>query len=201
VVAGAVIGTGLAIAIDLAVGTREGPIIIPVFAGVAGLAGGLVLGFLEVLSVPNDPELSRSPLTFLRSDRNATVAATIVASLVAGGAAGITFGLVFDFWGGVAFGLALGIAGGLAVGLGGGLAGAWGRFTLARAPLALTGRTPWTLMKFLEDAHLRGVLRQAGGVYQFRHARLQDRLIAHEVAHSTHTCIQTPPTKSVISPS
>ena len=28
----------------------------------------------------------------------------------------------------------------------------------------------------LEDAYQRGVLRQAGAVYQFRHARLQDHL-------------------------
>jgi hypothetical protein len=196
-VAGGVIGIGLAIAIDLTIGTSAGPAIIPVFVGVAGLVGGLVLGFLEILSVPNDPELSRSPLTFLRIDRNATVAATIVATLVTGGAAGITFGLVFGFWAGVAFGLALGITAGMAVGLGGGLGGAWGRFTLARVPLALTGRTPWTLMSFLEDAHLRGVLRQAGGVYQFRHARLQYRLLAHAAKQITPTS----PTTTVITSS
>jgi hypothetical protein len=194
VVAGGVIGIGLAVATDFTVGTSAGSIVIPIFAGVAGLAGGLILGFLEVLSVPNDPELSRSPLTFLRIDRNATVASTIVATLVAGGAAGIAFGLMFGFWAGVTFGLALGIVAVLAVGLGGGLGGAWGRFTLARVPLALTGRTPWTLIDFLEDAHLRGVLRQVGGVYEFRHARLQDRLIAHNLAHAAKTGTPTPPT-------
>jgi hypothetical protein len=31
-------------------------------------------------------------------------------------------------------------------------------------------------MRFLNDAHERGVLRAIGPVYQFRHARLQDRL-------------------------
>ncbi|WP_372345652.1 hypothetical protein [Streptomyces sp. KL116D] len=30
-------------------------------------------------------------------------------------------------------------------------------------------------MAFLADAHERGVLRQAGAVHQFRHARLQGR--------------------------
>lgn len=195
VVAGGVIGIGMAIAIDLTIGTSAGPIIVPVFAGVAGLVGGLVFGFLEVLSVPNDPELSRSPLTSLRVDRNATVASTIVATLVTGGVAGITFGFVFGFWGGVAFGLTLGFAAGLIVGLL--LGGAWGRFMLVRVPLALTGRTPWTLIAFLEDAHLRGVLRQAGGVYQFRHARLQDRLIAHDLAHAARPGAPTPPTTTV----
>jgi hypothetical protein len=31
-------------------------------------------------------------------------------------------------------------------------------------------------MSFLADAHQRGVLRQAGAVYQFRHVELQRRL-------------------------
>ncbi|PRY34858.1 NACHT domain-containing protein [Umezawaea tangerina] len=53
---------------------------------------------------------------------------------------------------------------------------AWGRLGLARAYLAATGRLPWRLMAFLRDAHRRGVLRQAGPVHQFRHARLRDRL-------------------------
>lgn len=53
---------------------------------------------------------------------------------------------------------------------------AWGRFVATRAMLAIAGKMPWRMMSFLADAHRRGVLRQAGGVYQFRHARLQDRL-------------------------
>ncbi|NGO70738.1 hypothetical protein G5C65_20760, partial [Streptomyces sp. SB3404] len=53
---------------------------------------------------------------------------------------------------------------------------AWGRFTLARAWWASRGRLPWRLMEFLRDAHRRGVLRQAGGVYRFRHIELRNRL-------------------------
>jgi hypothetical protein len=33
-------------------------------------------------------------------------------------------------------------------------------------------------MRFLGDAHLRGVLRQSGRVYQFRHERLHDHIAA-----------------------
>jgi hypothetical protein len=51
-----------------------------------------------------------------------------------------------------------------------------GSWLIARFWLPLTGRLPWRIMEFLGDAHRRGVLRQAGGVYQFRHARLQDHL-------------------------
>lgn len=54
----------------------------------------------------------------------------------------------------------------------------WGGYQLARLWLALRGRLPWRLFASLEDAHEKGLLRQAGAVYQFRHARLQDRLVA-----------------------
>jgi len=46
--------------------------------------------------------------------------------------------------------------------------GAWFKWELARAYLALRRRIPWRLMTFLADAHRRGVLRQVGPVYQFR---------------------------------
>jgi hypothetical protein len=39
--------------------------------------------------------------------------------------------------------------------------------------LELHHRLPWPLMTFLADAHQRGVLRQVGSVYQFRHIDLQ----------------------------
>jgi hypothetical protein len=49
-----------------------------------------------------------------------------------------------------------------------------------RQQLALRRSTPLRLMPCLEDAHRRGVLRQAGAVYQFRHARLQQRLAGEQ---------------------
>jgi hypothetical protein len=52
----------------------------------------------------------------------------------------------------------------------------WLRFQVARAWLAARGRVPPRLLGFLEEAHARGVLRQAGAAYQFRHVRLQERL-------------------------
>ena len=52
----------------------------------------------------------------------------------------------------------------------------WGRWLLARLWLPMTGRLPWALGALLRDGHRRGVLRREGAVYQFRHARLQDRL-------------------------
>jgi hypothetical protein len=47
---------------------------------------------------------------------------------------------------------------------------------LAYAQLAATWGTPVRLLRFLEDARDRNILRTVGPVYQFRHAKLQDRL-------------------------
>ena len=47
---------------------------------------------------------------------------------------------------------------------------------IARVWLALRRRLPLRLTGFLADAHRRGVLRQVGAVYQFRHIELQHRL-------------------------
>jgi hypothetical protein len=61
---------------------------------------------------------------------------------------------------------------------------AWVTF-VAFAQLAACVGTPLHLMRFLEDAREREVLRTIGPVYQFRHATLQDRL-ADGHSYSTH---------------
>jgi len=75
------------------------------------------------------------------------------------------------------------LVGGLATGLLAGLVypQSWSS-SLAFAQLAASDRTPVRLMRFLEDARSRSVLRTVGPVYQFRHARLQDRLAVQEPA-------------------
>ena len=55
---------------------------------------------------------------------------------------------------------------------------AWPLYLLTRAWLALRHQLPWPLMAFLADAHQRGIMRQAGAVYQFRHIELLHRLAA-----------------------
>src|SRR5262249_39012491 len=75
---------------------------------------------------------------------------------------GLVFGVEAAFVGGLGYGLSL---------------TAWGQWVaLARIWLPLTGRLPWRLVSFLDDACRRGALRQTGAVYQFRHAQLQDHL-------------------------
>ncbi|MFF5078017.1 hypothetical protein ACFY36_13270 [Actinoplanes sp. NPDC000266] len=50
---------------------------------------------------------------------------------------------------------------------------AWGEWCLITRPyLAVTGRLPWRAVRFLESARERGVLRQSGAVYRFRHDEL-----------------------------
>ncbi|MBI0314358.1 hypothetical protein [Streptomyces javensis] len=57
-----------------------------------------------------------------------------------------------------------------------GLRTQWGAYTITHILLALRGRMPWRLARFLDDAHRLGVLRQVGSLYQFRHARLRAHL-------------------------
>ncbi|GII82282.1 SARP family transcriptional regulator [Sphaerisporangium siamense] len=114
----------------------------------------------------------------------AGVAAALLGRSLFGRVGAVTYGLAGAAVGGqvmattstFAFGLVVGHLFGLAVALGVTSSRAWGAFTVTRVWLALTGRAPLRLIRFLDDAHRRGVLRQTGGVYQFRHARLQDHL-------------------------
>jgi hypothetical protein len=55
----------------------------------------------------------------------------------------------------------------------------WLPYVAARLWLASRGRLPIRLMAFLDDAHRRGVLRQTGRTYEFRHAVLQQYLAAY----------------------
>jgi hypothetical protein len=107
---------------------------------------------------------------------------TVTGYVLAGSASGRLIGVTFVPFSGLpvpsdgTVGTLFGITFGLTVGVAGVVSRAWGNFCLVRVWLALRGHLPWRLMRFLDDAHRRGVLRQTGAVYQFRHARLQDQL-------------------------
>jgi hypothetical protein len=64
--------------------------------------------------------------------------------------------------------------------------------SLAFAQIARRLHTPVRLMRFLEDARERNVLRTAGPVYQFRHARLQDRLAAQVKRTTDRDTVDSP---------
>jgi hypothetical protein len=125
-----------------------------------------------------------------------SIAADRASSVFLGLAAGFPFGLwngleVYMTSPGYEEGLASAIEIGLPVALGWALglilAGtAWGRWLISvRLWLPITGRLPWRVIGFLDDAHRRGVFRQVGAVYQFRHARLQDYLTASAVGQTS----------------
>ena len=134
-----------------------------------GLGLGLVLGLVRPVEQPP------SPASSLGANRLVSLYTVVAGSL--------GFALVFAFFSVLGGGLSaagggavVGLIGGLPLALGMAAAHPWTGYRLAHVSLALRGRLPWRLLAFLEDAHQRGVLRQVGAVYQFRHARLQDRL-------------------------
>ena len=136
----------------------------------AGLAGGLAAG---LISVPRDIAGAIDPRVVLARDRQVMLFLTLVAGLGGGLAAGLAAGLGAGLGAGLVVGLGVGLTAGLAVGLD---RTRWTSYVLVRGWLAFHRQLPWSLMAFLADAHQRGVLRQAGATYQFRHLELQHRL-------------------------
>jgi TPR repeat protein len=151
-----------------------------------GLAGWLLGGLRAWIQSPVDDAMAVTPWSVLRSDRTAAIVAGLGFWLMFGLLAGLVMvgylaalpgrlvpaGYRVGLTAGLTVVLAFGLTG-LAWGLWPWLGGAWGQFTIVRVWLAVRGQLPWRLMAVLDDAHRRGVLRQAGAVYQFRHAELQ----------------------------
>lgn len=99
---------------------------------------------------------------------------------VAYGSAGLVVGgLVFSRASEVSTAITASVSIGVAVGIAVYLTRASGAFAAGRLWLAARRHLPLRTMRFLDDAHRRGLLRQVGPVYQFRHARLAERLAAH----------------------
>ncbi len=137
---------------------------------------GLVFGLVSVLSAwfsaPVAAVTAPSPRSALHDDRVALVVQGLAGGFVI--ALPMTLMMSMDGWTwGLRFGLLSLLAATFVFGLGC-AASSW--YGLSHISLALRGKLPWRLMRFLDDAHGRGVLRQAGAVYQFRHALLRDHL-------------------------
>jgi hypothetical protein len=134
-------------------------------------------GLLLWLAFPTDITRAISPGSTLRTDRSAVIFRGLALTLLSLAAVIIlvripyVFGFITLTVGTVSvviWSIAMGL---LAITL-----STWLRFQVARVWLASSGRLPWRLMAFLEEAHSRGALRQVGAAYQFRHALLQERL-------------------------
>lgn len=142
-------------------------------AGLAfGVGGGAVIALVGGLAaLPANMKAEAAPKSVLVRDRRTFLAVALAAGLTVGVAVAITTSAE----GGVVHGVEAGLAFGVGVGLAAGSVRAvWGTFIIARCWLALHRCLPLRLNSFLNDAHQkRGVLRQAGAFYQFRHEELQ----------------------------
>ncbi|MEU1629661.1 NACHT domain-containing protein [Streptomyces sp. NPDC020096] len=151
-----------------------------------GIAAGLALAITAWLETPIDTTSAISASDLLRTNRKNAFVHMLVWLLVLGIPAGIALGLKPGRTGAFESGPVLGLLAGLVFGIEGAFGGglgyglsftAWGQWVaLSRLWLPLTRRLPWAVIAFLDDAHERGVLRKAGAVYQFRHARLEAHL-------------------------
>lgn len=156
----------------LAVGFRSGLTVGLVAAIGTGLTGILADGLSQPAADDTSP---LTPPASWRRDQ----AFGLVIGLVLGVSIGLGLGLALavshmaELLGGLVFGILYGIGFGLVWGLS--FPRTW-TVSLAFAQLALRSHTPVRLLRFLDDARERNVLRTVGPVYQFRHARLQDRL-------------------------
>ncbi|MEU9143921.1 helix-turn-helix domain-containing protein [Streptomyces sp. NPDC048349] len=198
-VGGTVMGIGCACALTLgralAAGTSitdprivEGTLINMLVLGlIFGSAAGLVFGLMAALEVPVDVTAAATPISLLSSNRATAGRQFLI--LAPAFTLAIAFGgyVIVRLLQGTFVGpLNWGVQDSLFIGAVGGLGGAasyvltftaWGQWiVLARVWLPLAGRLPWDPAAFLDDAYDRGVLRQTGAVYQFRHVRLQHHL-------------------------
>jgi hypothetical protein len=138
--------------------------LVAVLVAALGICVGLVANFL--MSAQSTDLAAPTPQASLRHD--------LIAWGVFGLALGIVVALIYGFafqtdvaasfaW--VGLGLATAVA-----------ASHTSAYALAVAVMVLRRRGPVRLLSFLEDARSRQLLRRVGWVYQFRHARLQDRM-------------------------
>jgi hypothetical protein len=192
ITSGVLIGSGVALALALidrlvvarlglddGLGGENALVAAIQFTATIGLAAGLVFGIMAWLEAPIDVNAVVSPTSLLRSNRANVITNFCTWAIVLGFVAGLVNGITDGLVRGLQIGLVFGIEGAFGAGIGYGLClTAWGQWVaIARIWLPLTGRLPWRLVAFLDDACQRGALRRAGAVYQFRHARLQDHLI------------------------
>jgi GTPase SAR1 family protein len=149
------------------------------FTATIGVGSGLVFGIMAWLEVPIDVSAVVSPTNLLKSNRTNVITNFFMWAIVIGFVAGLVNGITDGLVRGIEIGLVFGIEGAFGAGISYGLClTAWGQWVaIARIWLPLTGRLPWRLIAFLDDACRRGALRRSGAVYQFRHARLQEHLI------------------------
>ncbi|WNO76850.1 NACHT domain-containing protein [Streptomyces sp. AM8-1-1] len=162
-----VVGLGVAQAVAPVVGGAVGFTIVLAFMLAMGLRGGLTAETPDLTTVVG-------PNMLITQDRRSFFVLALAFGLAPGLVFGVMFGMGLEPMSGLGVGLAVGL--GVAVTLGR-LQAVWADYTIVRLCLGMRRELPIDLMPFLKDAHeRRGVLRQVGAVYQFRHIDLQRHL-------------------------
>jgi hypothetical protein len=163
-----------------------------------GLYVGATTGVLAIALAPKKPDSTSNigPTSLLNSDRSTFIASGLVGGLV--GVLGTSLVEVLQradatpSVGVTVSGAVLGLLAGLLAGL---LKSAWPHFVMTRVYLALYRKAPRALVSFLQDAHEhRGVLRQVGPIYQFRHIDLQRHLAQQHPSSDRRSSQRTPTT-------
>ncbi|MGV9853771.1 NACHT domain-containing protein [Streptomyces sp. NPDC003442] len=170
-------------------------------AAVTCTGGSLALGLIALrnaVRAPADPE-THGPEALLRADRRAALWFAVVSLPGSPAPLRLHKGLLacvsiaVPLWGlrqgqdlvDAARWTTAAVALAIGVGVWSCAVSAWGRYCAARFWLGLGGHLPWRLTHFLRDAHRRGVLRQSGGSYRFRHLELQHALAADAATRRT----------------
>jgi hypothetical protein len=170
-------GTGLGLVIGLGIKILSSALALEHPLWVLGVPAGAVIGTAFALvrwgRTPVESAPAASPAATLRADRNLVLVLAVPLLVVIPVFFGAAFGSGWrDFAGYGLYGLGIGMTMWLAIAL----SHAWPQYLITVGWLAAGDKLPWRLAAFLGEAHDLGILRQRGGAYQFRHARLQDRL-------------------------
>ena len=156
------VSAGLSFGLAAGLAARHSPVTAGLVTGsVFTLMGWIWTGLYQ----PTPATRAVSPQSLFSNDRTS--------SLIVGLTSGIAYGVAYAFalgpWIGALATCVLAFAVTITV-------SSWGQFTLACLWHPLGRGTPLHTMRTLREAHERGVLRQSGMYYQFRHTILQDRL-------------------------
>jgi hypothetical protein len=149
-----------------------------------GLAFGLGLVLKSIWFVPLPTAHATDPLEAYQVDRRCSLTMGLAVGIACGIACGFIIGLDYGFIIGLLAGLGAGLGAMVFVGPTLGLVAG-----LGPALLLTIGQMIWWVrgqrvqfLPLLQAALHRQVLRQAGAVYQFRHAALQDFLKTHDAS-------------------
>jgi GTPase SAR1 family protein len=147
---------------DQLVLATEGAILIGLLCGLLGA----IIGLPAAITAETDNVHASTPSLLFRSDRRITLATGLLILIVPA----LLIGIPTTPGTGFTIGASLAVLFSTRM--------AWARFIPIHLYLVMTGRAPRRFTRFFQDAHNRGVLRQVGPVYQFRHVRLRDQLAA-----------------------